>query len=231
MSEEKLVLNDSIESELGTWEFNRDATTGESTLCYYKSNEQDPSISIPVTMEDMHDLHTLFAQMDTHLKNLEIERKYLLKKLPHAIPDDVIVLNQYYGVDDKKNFRIRQSMSLVHGMSHVRTEKSVVADGVFIEDEYDLSADEFQVLRSKCNKVIRKTRFIYGIPGTNLKWEVDTYHDLDIVTAEIELPHIDYPFLMELYMEDVIDKELTGNPDYLNSTLAVPYEPQNNKDV
>lgn len=219
-------LNESIESVAGAWEFNRDSITGKATLDFFHADSNTPVCSIPVTLEDMADLQTLFAQMDKHLNNLEIERKFLLKKLPHAIPDDVIVMNQYYGQDEEQKFRIRQSIGLVSGVKHVRTIKTVVSDGIFVENEYDLSADEFQELRSMCDKVIRKTRFVYGIPGTDLKWEVDTYHDLSIVTAEIELPYIDYPFLTELYMDEVIDKEVTGQPEYFNSTLAVPYEHQ-----
>ena len=224
----KSNLNDSIESVGGTWEFNRDSSTGKATLDFYLPDSDKPEFSTPVTLDDMADLQTLFPQMDKHLKSLEIERKYLLKKLPHAIPDDVIVMNQFYGKEGDQNFRIRQSIGLASGMKHVKTIKTVVADGIFIEDEHDLSADEFQEMRSTCDKVIRKTRFVYGIPGTDLKWEVDTYHDLSIVTAEIELPYIDYPFLTELYMDEVIDKEVTGQPEYFNSMLAVPYEHKDN---
>lgn len=218
-----MKLNEDIESVRGRWAFNRDAETGKATLDFWGVDGDAPIHRIPVTLDDMEDLQTLFPQMSKHLSHLEIERKFVLQKLPHAIPDDVIVMNQYYGQKGDLKFRIRQSLGLVSGIHHTHTLKTLVTDGVFIEDERDISGTEFQELRALCNKVIKKTRFVYEITGENLKWEVDNYHDLDLVTAEIELPHLEYPYLTESFIEDVMDKEVTGKVEYFNSNMAVDY--------
>lgn len=222
----KMKLNDNIESKAGAWEFTRDAESGQRHLHYFKPDDTEASVSIPITQAEFQDLETLILNVKKHASQFEIERKFLLKKLPHAVPDEVIVINQYYGEDaDKNKFRIRQSMHTGRGMEHTKTVKTLIMDGVFEEEEEVISADLFMDLREFCTSIIRKTRYVYTKDDSNLKWEVDHYHDIDgLITAEIELPDIEFEFETEDFMQEVMDREVTGDKSYFNSNLAKPYK-------
>ena len=87
------------------------------------------------------------------------------------------------------------------------------------EWEYPISPIDARQMLETCSKsrIIEKTRYI--VPGSNgLKWEIDEFHGVleGLVLAEIELPTEDTPF----DIPEFIDREVTGDPKYYNSSLA-----------
>lgn len=222
----KEQFNDCVESVKGAWEYTRDAKTGQISVHYYKPDDDKPYVSIHVTQDEFNDLESLFGQIKKYGdkdENLEIERKFLLKKLPHAVPDDVILITQWYSKPGIEPFRIRMSMSMKNGVSHTYTEKQLVSDGIFIENERTISHTDYINYRVNCDRLIKKSRLVYPLYHAEnpLKWEVDNYYDFDLIVAEIELPTLEHEFEIESYMADVIDAEITGDQDYSNSKLAI----------
>ena len=220
----KEQFNDCVESVKGAWEYTRDVKTGEIRLNYYKWNDDAPETSIPITQDDLEDLQMLFEQIKEYGNNanLEIERKFLLKKMPYAVPDDVITISQWYSKPSiEPSFRVRMSMSMKNGVSNTYTEKNLISEGVFIENERAISTIDYINHRDNCDHLIKKIRSVYPIFGSKLKWEIDNYYDFDLIVAEIELPTLDHAFEIEPYMQDVIDKEVTGDKEYFNSKLAI----------
>lgn len=88
------------------------------------------------------------------------------------------------------------------------------------EWEYPVPESDAREMIRCCaqSKVIDKTRYIVPAGDSGLKWEVDEFHgEYDgLVVAEIELPDADVPFPRPGF----IGREVTGDPDYYNSSLA-----------
>lgn len=152
--------------------------------------------------------------------NLEIERKFLLKRLPSITPTDELVIFQLYCENKAtgEKFRIRKSGSLNSSSStYTKTKKKFITDGVYEEDEVEITREEFWNLEPLAYKRISKTRYIYKFG--DLKWEVDSY-DFKLIVAEIELPVIDYPLELPDYIASNLILEVTKLKEFTNINLA-----------
>jgi CYTH domain-containing protein len=58
------------------------------------------------------------------------------------------------------------------------------------------------------------------VPHGQLTWEIDEFTDRALVLAEIELPSADTDVEIPGWLEPCIEREVTGDVKYLNSTLA-----------
>ena len=66
----------------------------------------------------------------------------------------------------------------------------------------------------------------------DLVWEVDEFLDRELVLAEIELPTEDTLFELPPWLQDVLDSEVTDDPDYSNARLArSPVDPATTKEA
>ena len=121
--------------------------------------------------------------------------------------------------------RARSMESNISGIKWVHTIKTRISDSSNIEEERDLSKDEFDDFVKRCKgskqnaKYITKQRRIY--PDGDLKWEVDVFSQkCHIIVAEVEIPTEDY----ELAMPDFIQKknllEVTGMKQFSNRSLS-----------
>jgi len=114
------------------------------------------------------------------MKKLEIEKRYLIKRLPKDIKwNDVQVIEQYYS----KNGRFRRTATL-KGVEYFKTLKKTISEGVNEEIETIITSSQFAKEIKSATKKISKTRFVKKTG--KLKWEVDVFDRL--VIAEIELP-------------------------------------------
>jgi len=115
--------------------------------------------------------------------------------------------------------------SNISGIKWVHTIKTRISDSSNIEEERDLSKDEFDDFVKRCKgskqnaKYITKQRRIY--PDGDLKWEVDVFSQkCHIIVAEVEIPTEDY----ELAIPDFIQKknllEVTGMKQFSNRSLS-----------
>jgi CYTH domain-containing protein len=157
---------------------------------------------------------------------IEIERKFLLKGIPDRNPDEIIKINQWYLKNEEGVWeRVRSWDSNLNGKKWIQTIKTRISDMSNIEDEKEVTEEEFFAFKRKCHskksqgRFINKERKIY-IEG-DLKWEVDIFKSgCQLVIAEIEIPTEDY----ELSIPDFIDKkslmEVTGLKQFSNRSLA-----------
>ena len=158
---------------------------------------------------------------------LEIERKFLLKAMPDKAPSEIVKIDQWYWKNSKGVWeRARSWDSNINGVSWIHTIKKSVAKGINIEDEHNLTKEEYEFFTKRCNtpgedsKFISKERWIY--PDGDLKWEVDLFKDnYHLIIAEIEIPTEDY----DLTLPDFINKksllEVTGMKQFSNRSLSI----------
>lgn len=140
----------------------------------------------------------------------EIERKFLIESYDTFTPDKVIDIKQGYLCQNGNGVtRIRK-----YGNEYILTIKMKDEGLRQIEIEKDLSKEEFDLLWTKIDKSIEKTRYIIG------RWEIDVFHNLtdkyeNLILAEIEIESedevIDIPKWVKI--------EVTGLPEYFNSNL------------
>jgi CYTH domain-containing protein len=162
-------------------------------------------------------------------KNLEIEKRYLLKKLPNILDtkllkhgyDEVHYIDQHYG----KSGRFRRSEIYLPNKpilyKYVKTIKKAISRGVNSEIENDLTAHEFENEIVKCNRIIRKVRWIKKVG--KYKWEIDVFKDINMVIAEVEvktkkeLKTVSVPkFIKEQLLIDI-----TGDKIFSNYNLSI----------
>lgn len=145
----------------------------------------------------------------------EIERKFLVTNDSYKeMATRCIEIRQGYLSRAKEaTVRVR-----TYGGKAFLTVKGPNAGAVRNEWEYPVpTTDALEMLREVAQgNVIEKTRYIIDYRGRT--WEVDEFHGCHqgLVTAEIELPSEDAPFLRP----DFIGEEVTGDLRYYNSNLS-----------
>jgi CYTH domain-containing protein len=157
---------------------------------------------------------------------LEIERKFLLKSLPSIKPTEIINIQQYYYKNDSGIWeRARTWNSNLNGLKYIHTIKKSVSKGVNLEDEHEMTEEEFLSFKDKCfdsdndSKFLIKERWIY--PDSELIWEVDIFKgDLNIVIAEVETPTKDYKVSIPKFISDKLLLEVTEHKQFSNRSLS-----------
>jgi CYTH domain-containing protein len=164
---------------------------------------------------------------------LEIERKFILKRIPfdHSYDEMHEIVQFYYLDDDGSEARIRRSINLLKGMNVTRptegyvftkTKKRYVSHGVCEEDEAEITEKEFYVLRDRAYSEIHKRRYVKRMPN-ELRWEIDSYN-FGLTVAEIELPSIYHKLDIPDFIKNVMLIEVTGRKEFSNSSLAERYK-------
>jgi CYTH domain-containing protein len=117
--------------------------------------------------------------------NYEIERKFLLKKLPNIEYDEVVYMKQYYlKTGEGYSDRIRRLESK-EGIFYQRTKKKRTGSRINQEKEKEISVEKFNKLKKKAISKIEKFRHIKY--DGEYKWEIDIFKNLDLVIGEIEI--------------------------------------------
>jgi CYTH domain-containing protein len=84
------------------------------------------------------------------------------------------------------------------------------------EADADLSRAMWQLTQGRR---LHKRR--YSIRQSDeLVWEIDEFLDRELVLAEIELPTAGAVFELPPWLQDVLDREVTDEPEYSNARLA-----------
>lgn len=158
---------------------------------------------------------------------LEIERKFLLKAMPSKSPDDVFAIDQYY-LKNKSGVweRARTYHSEISGDTFIHTIKKSVSKGVNIEDEKELTKEQFEEFKQKClsgnfeSRFISKERHVYK--EGELKWEVDKFGSgYNLIVAEIEIPKKTFKITFPDYISEVLLLEVTGIKQFSNRSLSL----------
>ena len=150
--------------------------------------------------------------------DVEIERKYLLSGLPPTLegrPHREI--DQGYIPGERLQERVRRVRKDGEEW-YVRTVK--VGSGIRrIELQDDTDRKTFEVLWPLTwGHRVAKRR--YSVPAGRLVWEVDEFTDRDLVLAEVELPSEDVEPRLPDWIAPYVEREVTGEPEYLNVNLA-----------
>ena len=150
----------------------------------------------------------------------EIERKFLLYARPDLpSPHRGLDLRQGYLSTADPEIRLRH---VIPGEGQEETYVRTVKYGAGLhreEIEETLAAELFwQEWPRTAGARVYKRR--YTVPVGNLTWEIDVYTDRDLVLAEVELPAVSSPVSLPPWLEAVLVREVTTEPEYRNKNLA-----------
>jgi CHAD domain-containing protein/CYTH domain-containing protein len=149
---------------------------------------------------------------------VEIERKYLLKKLPpEARMAPVSEIEQGYLPGTALIERVRREKS-ADGVRYLRTVKS--GEGLVrteIEEPCTFATYRAMWPLTK-GKRIRKRR--YRLADAGQVWEIDEFLDRRLVLAELELTSARDQVIIPDWLARCVTREVTGEPGYLNHTLS-----------
>jgi CYTH domain-containing protein len=151
--------------------------------------------------------------------NLEIERKYLLSGLPPLPPGARCVeIWQGWIPGERLHERIRRVRTRDGAERWYRTVK--LGSGVErIEVEEEAPAELARRLWSLTRgRRVRKRRC--SVAHGPLTWEIDRFRGTDLVLAEVELPSAHHPVDIPPWLHPFVDREVTGDPRYVNLNLA-----------
>ena len=150
------------------------------------------------------------------MKNVEIERKYLIKKLPDNLAEyESHLIEQAYLCTDP-TIRVRKSDD-----DYYMTYKG---RGLLERTEYNLplNRDAYEKLVKKAEgNIISKRRYVIPIDGSDLKIELDVFDDpfAPLIMAEVEFGSVEES--EGFIPPDWFDKEVTEDPAYHNSNMAM----------
>lgn len=152
-------------------------------------------------------------------ENVEIERKYLLHRMP-KLPKDAIRtdLAQGYLPGARLQERVRRVRRRGEPARYYRTVK--LGSGISrieVEEECDEAIFRRLWPLTKGRRV-RKLR--YRVADGDLTWEIDRFRDRDLVLAEIELPSEDHQVTLPDWLRDHVVRDVTGEREYVNVNLA-----------
>lgn len=158
---------------------------------------------------------------------LEIERKFLLKSMPDINPDEIVRIEQWYWKNKNGIWeRARTWFSNTDGNRWIHTIKKTISKGVNLEDEKDITEEEFNEFVKICelnksnSRYISKERHVYK--DGNLKWEVDKFNNgYNLVVAEIEIPKKNFNIKFPNYIKEYILLEVTGMKQFSNRNLSL----------
>jgi len=160
---------------------------------------------------------------------IEIERKFLLKKVPLLKYDQTLFIFQYYLPDGSRLRETRNPLDAFDGTlwpypfgksKYELTIKKRIKAGMYKETEKEISKKSFDRLKCNATSIIQKIRSVYKVG--KLKWEIDKYkNDLRLVTAEIEIPTENHKFKIPPVIQREILLDVTEYPQFTNKALSL----------
>jgi len=155
---------------------------------------------------------------EQRLPPVEIERKYLLASLPEAVRGaEYVEIDQGWLPGERLQERLRKASNGAEDRFY-RTVK--LGRGLTrTEIEEEASRELFEQLWPLTDgRRLRKRR--YYVPDGSLTWEIDEFLDRELVLAEVELPAPETSVAPPPWLAPLIEREVTGDPAYLNVNLA-----------
>lgn len=169
------------------------------------------------------ELGTMIHSMVRELREIggagvEIERKYLLSRLPPEAKDaPVEAIEQGFLPGRTLIERLRRSTT-ADGTKYLRTVKT--GSGlVRTEIEEETTADVFAAMWP-LTKGKRLTKRRYALADAGHVWQIDDFTDRKLVLAEIELTSAREEVVIPDWLNRCLVREVTGDVEYLNYTLA-----------
>ena len=152
----------------------------------------------------------------------EIERRFLMKKLPNVNWDKIYEICQYYIKDGDLTKRLRRKSDVTGSESinnsYEYLHKIQKGVGEFIEVHEEVDADKYRELAPTAFKVVLKDRYVHIANG--LHFEVDKINGVNLVIMEVELENINQEIVFPPIIEEQIIMEVTGIRELSNANLA-----------
>lgn len=150
---------------------------------------------------------------------LEIERKYLLTRVPPvaaAVPPTLIEQGWLPGTALRE--RLRRSTNPDGTVVCWRNVKLGPAQAR-VEIDEGTSRELFDAMWPLTAAArVRKQR--HEVRDAAYAWEIDVFLDRDLVLAEVELSGLDDRPVLPDWLAPYVERDVTGEPAYLNSVLA-----------
>lgn len=149
----------------------------------------------------------------------EIERKYLLKKLPDFLKDTpyTLIKDYYYN----KYTRVREQIIDDNKYTYkVNDDKQMTRFTVDIKGEGTLCRSETSIPTSMTfnfKHTLNKRRYKVQDAEAQLVWEINEFIDLDLITAEVELKDVNQEFDLPEFLKDT--EEITYAERYYGYNL------------
>jgi CYTH domain-containing protein len=145
--------------------------------------------------------------------SVEIERKFLLERLPDGLPEGEAIRQGYVAIhEDGVEVRVREragtaTLTIKSGPAQMR-----------VEEEMEIDAGRFEALWALTEgRRIAKTRHVAPL-DSGVHAEIDVYDD-GLLVAEVEFPGMEES---EAFAPpDWFGREVTGDPRYANQSLAL----------
>jgi len=164
--------------------------------------------------------------------HLEIERKYLLDRLPE-LPDHAVLLRIEQGYLEPRMETLPEDGLGAPLSAGGRVRRTKQPDGSVIchhtikqgaglvRQEWQLTISE-DVFESAWNapSIARLRKVRYQVRDGAVVWEIDDFHELDVVLAEVELPTAQTQVEPPQWLSRHIQRDVTGETAYYNFTLA-----------
>jgi CHAD domain-containing protein/CYTH domain-containing protein len=169
------------------------------------------------------DFHRDIADLADHLdarapSAMEIERKYLLKGLPETMPGvESLVIRQGYLPGERLVERLR-AVKAGEQETYYRTVK--VGSGLVRTELEEETSDAVFRKMWPLTTGKRLTKRRHRVPNGELTWEIDEFTDRRLVLAEVELPEAGTEVEIPGWLQPYVEREVTGEVEFLNSTLA-----------
>lgn len=166
------------------------------------------------------ELRTIARQLRARATDgLEIERKFLLRGMPSLRRRGArsIGIDQGWIPGDALQERLRRERegNTMRYLRTVKTGRGIVRTE--LEEETDRELWQ-RLWRLTAGRRVRKRRYVFEHEG--LEWSIDRFLDRDLVLAEVELPAPDAPFEIPRFLQKWIEREVTGEDEYVNINLS-----------
>jgi CHAD domain-containing protein/CYTH domain-containing protein len=151
-------------------------------------------------------------------RGVEIERKYLLTRLPKSLPrstTSLIVQGYIPGKRLVERLRSEQRGARKHFYRTVKAGTGIVRTELEEETTRGVFDTMWPLTEGK-----RLTKLRHRVPNGALTWEIDEFTELGLVVAELELPAEDATVEFPPWLAPFVEREVTGEAEYLNSSLA-----------
>lgn len=160
----------------------------------------------------------LVTRLRAMAEPLEIERKYLLRALPERVREtEPLEVEQGYlpGALLRERLRRTRLAGATTCWRSVKAGRGVTR----IEVEEEIATELFDQLwpLTAGSRVLKRR---YRISEGARVWEIDEFLERDLVLAEVELEAEDAEVHLPDWLRDHVVREVTGEAEFLNSTLA-----------
>jgi len=149
---------------------------------------------------------------------VEIERKYLLRKLPPETKRAPFAKIEQGYLPGKSLIERLRRVTASGKTSYLRTVKlgrGLVRTEVEEPASYSVFKAMWPLTKGK-----RLTKKRYQLADAGHVWEIDEFTDRELVLAEVELASAHDQVVVPEWLERCVVREVTNEPEYLNHTLA-----------